>query len=126
MEEDPNTTTPLLILAACPVDSRPQGAPRLWGGLRININPDSLAFRIYHSSKIEETFTCNYELNPIYRKQLETAGLRVSGVSEDGGARIVELPDHHFFLATGFVPQLSSDENHPHPLIAAYLKAMVR
>jgi CTP synthase len=123
MEEDPNTATPLLILAACPVDSRPTGTPLLWGGLKINISPNTLAHRIYHSFKIEETFTCSYELNPVYRENLETNGLIISGVSEDGGARIVELPAHRFFIATGFVPQLSSEENRPHPLILAYLKA---
>jgi CTP synthase (UTP-ammonia lyase) len=45
----------------------------------------------------------------------------VSGISDDGGARIVELPDHRFFIGTGFVPQLSSSPNNPHPLIAAFL-----
>lgn len=122
-EEDPDAATPLLILAACPVDSRPQGAPRLWGGLKISISPDSLAYRIYGSSRVEETFTCNYELNPLYRGALEKSGLKVSGVSEDGGARIVELSNHRFFIGTGFVPQLSSKENRPHPLIVAFLKA---
>jgi CTP synthase len=94
--------------------------------LKINISPGSLALSIYHSSMIEEMFTCNYELNPVYRDTLENNGLRVSGVSEDGGARIVELPEHRFFIATGFVPQLSSEENRPHPLIVAYLEAAAR
>jgi CTP synthase (UTP-ammonia lyase) len=62
-------------------------------------------------------------LNPDYRGKLEAAGMKVSGVSADGGARIIELPDHHFFIGTGFVPQLSSEENKPHPLVVAYLKA---
>lgn len=122
-EEDPDTATPLLILAACPVDGRPQGAPRLWGGIKINISPDSLAFSIYRSPTIKEMFTCSYELNPAYRDTLEKNGLRVSGISEDGGTRIVELPEHRFFIATGFVPQLSSEEDRPHPLIIACLKA---
>ena len=121
--EDPITGTPLLVLAACPVENRPAGAPRLWGGLKISISPGSLAFRIYQSARIEETFTCNYELNPVYRERLEANGLRVSGVSEDGGARIIELPDHRFYIATGFVPQLSAEKNKPHPLIVAYLEA---
>jgi CTP synthase (UTP-ammonia lyase) len=54
---------------------------------------------------------------------LEETGLKVSGISEDGGARIVELPGLRFFLATGFVPQLVSEERKPHPLVVAYLKA---
>jgi CTP synthase (UTP-ammonia lyase) len=122
-EEDPDAAVPLLILAACPIESRPQGAPRLWGGLKIDIVPGSLASRLYASNGIEETFTCNYELNPVYGEFLEKHGLKVSGTSADGGARIVELPGRRFFLATGFVPQMSSAENRPHPLITAFLAA---
>ena len=126
MEQDPNTATPLIIQAACPVDARPSGAPLLWGGLKIRVSPDSLVSRVYCSSEIVETFTCSYELNPIYRNTLEKSGLKVSGVSQDGGARIVELADHHFFVGTGFVPQMSSEENRPHPLIVAFMKSSAK
>lgn len=122
MEEDPNTAIPLLILAACPVDSRPQVSPRLKGGLKITVTPSSLAYRIYRTSRIEETFMCNYELNPEYTEKLESTGLKVSGVGEDGRARIIELPGQRFFIATGFVPEMSSEENRPNPLIMAFLK----
>jgi CTP synthase len=125
-EENPNAASPLLILAACPVDNRPKGATLLWGGLKINIKAHSLAFEIYHSDKIEESFNCSYELNPVYREALEASGLRVSGISEDGGARLVELADHRFYIGTGFLPQLSSGENRPHPLIAAFLEAAAK
>ncbi len=125
-ESDPDTPVPLLIPASCPVPDRPEGAPRLWGEMKITVTPDSLAFRIYQRTEVNEPFTCNYELNPAFRGDLETAGLEFSGDSEDGGARIVELPDHHFFLATGFVPQLASEEAKPHPLIVAFVKAAVK
>ncbi|MFC1958452.1 hypothetical protein ACFLV6_00810 [Chloroflexota bacterium] len=95
----------------------------LWGELKITVKPDSLAFRIYRQKEVAEPFTCNYELNPDFREDLEIAGMSVSGVSKDGGARIIELNSHHFFLATGFVPQFTSKESKPHPLIVAYLKA---
>jgi CTP synthase (UTP-ammonia lyase) len=87
--------------------------------------PDSLAFSIYNKIDVEEPFTCNYELNPDYRNILERAGLKVSGVSADGGARIIELPFHDFFIGTGFVPQLASIPGHPHPIIIAFLKAVL-
>jgi CTP synthase len=114
------------VLAACPVDNRPAGAPRLSGQLKIKVNRDSLAFLIYRKTEVAEPFTCNYELNPDYRGQLEAAGMKVSGTSADGGARIIELPDHHFFIGTGFVPQLASEPGHPHPLITAFLEAAVQ
>jgi len=105
------------------VESRPDGTPRLWGGLKIKVKHDSLAFKIYNRIDIEESFSCNYEQNPAYRVTLENKGLKVSGVSEDGGARIIELPGYRFFLATGFVPQYSSQAGKPHPVIVAFLQA---
>ncbi|MFC1901658.1 hypothetical protein ACFLX3_01845, partial [Chloroflexota bacterium] len=98
---EPNTSHPLIVLVSCPVKERSEGKPRLWGGINIKISPDSAAFRIYQQPEIEEAFSCNYELNSDFRDTLEAGGLRVSGVSEDGGTRIIELPDHRFFLATG-------------------------
>ena len=120
---DPNASTPLIVPVSCPVTERPEGAPRLWGKLKIKVRTDSLAYRIYRKSEVEEVFHCNYELNPDFQEVLEASGLKVSGVSEDGGARIVELPGHRFFLATGFLPQLTSEGENPHPLIVAYLEA---
>lgn len=121
-ETDPDTPTPLITLASCPVDSRPDGAPRLWGKLRIRIKRGSRAFEAYGVTRAEESFGCNYELNPDYRDALERSGLIVSGVSSDGGARIIELPPY-WFVGTGFLPQLNSAPGKPHPLIVSYLKA---
>jgi ubiquinone/menaquinone biosynthesis C-methylase UbiE len=121
-EIDPETKTPLLVLASCPVDNRPNGDPRLSGKLWIRIKPGTQAFEAYGRRKTEENFSCNYELNPEYRPILERSGLIVSGTSYDGGARIVELPPH-WFVGTGFLPQLSSEPGKPHPLIVTYLKA---
>ena len=126
MEINPNTSTPLLVLATCPVDNRPAGTPLLSGQLKIKVSQDSLAFRIYRKTEISEPFTCNYELNPEYRGRLEAAGLKISGVSADGSARIIELPDHVFFTGTGFMPHLASEPGHPHLLIVAFLEAAVK
>ena len=122
-EYNPNASTPLLVLVSCAVDNRPDGAPRLYGKLKITVNPDSLAYKIYQNTEIQEPFNCHYELNPSCREQLESHGLKIGGVSANGGTRIIELTNHHFFMGTGFVPQLSSEVNKPHPLIVAYLKA---
>jgi len=65
-------------------------------------------------------------LNPTYKSILEAKGLKISGTGKDGGARIIELPRHPFFIATGFMPQSSSEINKPHPLIVAYLQAAVQ
>lgn len=82
-----------------------------------------------------ETFYCNFGLNPEYREPLESAGLVISGwdnteVSPSADprtaeARVLELPDHPFFLATLYVPQTDSTPERPHPLIAAFCESML-
>ncbi len=77
----------------------------------------------YGSARVVEPFFCNYGLNEEFRKPLEEAGLRVSGVDDEGEARVVEHGDHPFFLATLFVPQARSTPDEPHPLVAAFVDA---
>ena len=76
-EYDPDVSRPLFVLASCPVESRPEGAPRLWGNLKIKISTESMAYRIYGREEISEAFTCNFELNAEYREILEDSGARI-------------------------------------------------
>ncbi|MBI3466924.1 MAG: hypothetical protein HY000_28250 [Planctomycetes bacterium] len=92
----------------------------------MRLERDSLAFRVYEQREIEEEFFCNYELNPSFQAALQDAGLRITGRGERGEARIVELPGHRFFLASLFLPQLSSTKERPHPLITKYLEAALK
>ena len=98
----------------------------LSGKLKIKVHLNSRAFAIYQRREIEEEFTCNYELNPTFQSTMAAGGLRIAGLGENGEARIVELEDRHFFVATLFLPQLTSTKGKPHPLITAYLDAVLR
>ncbi len=73
--------------------------------------------------EVSEQYYCNFGLNPEHQQRMDDGGLRVVGTDQDGEARVVELPDRTFYLATLFVPQLSSQPDSPHPLIVAYLRA---
>jgi CTP synthase len=91
--------------------------------MKISLIQDSIAYKIYGKRNIRESFNCNYELNPEYRGELESSGLVVSGLSDTGRARIIELPDKRFYVATGFLPQLNSKPDKPHPLFLSYLRS---
>ncbi len=46
----------------------------------------------------------------------------VSAEAADAGVEAIELPEHPFFLATAFQPQVgASDSERLHPLIEAFL-----
>jgi CTP synthase (UTP-ammonia lyase) len=67
---------------------------------------------------------CNYGLNEGYLDRLEGAGLVVSAWAEDAGVEAIELPDHPFYLATLFQPQMgSSTAAELDPILAAFLEA---
>jgi CTP synthase (UTP-ammonia lyase) len=73
-----------------------------------------------------EQYYCNYGVNEEYERQFQAAGLCVSARGSRGETRAVELPGHHFFIATLFQPQLSSRPETPHPLWIGFLRAALR
>lgn len=89
----------------------------------ITLLPDTLTHRAYGKGEATEQFVCNYGLNPAYREIISHGGLTIAGIDASEEVRIVELSTHRFFLASLFLPQLSSTPTMPHPLIVAYLQA---
>lgn len=91
--------------------------------MRVEIKPDSKVRGFYGAGEAEEQYYCNFGLNPEHQSLIHEGGLCVVGVDQDGEARILEVPEHAFYVATLFVPQVTSSAEQPHPLIVAYLRA---
>jgi len=89
----------------------------------IKIAPGSLARDAYAREETAEQFSCNFGLSPGFRRGKDWGRLKITGIGPAGEARIVELMDHPFYVATLFLPQMSSSPNRPHPLIKAFLLA---
>jgi CTP synthase (UTP-ammonia lyase) len=90
--------------------------------MEVEIEPGSRVEAIYGGTSAFEQYYCNFGLNPGVQHRLHEAGLRIVGRDANGEARILTLPQHRFFVATLFVPQLTSNLDHPHPMIRAFLK----
>ena len=98
----------------------------LWGQEQpVVLVPGTRAAGLYGVESAVEDYFCSYGLSPEYRPRMEEAGLRVSGVDEEGEPRIVELDDHPFFVATLFCFQTRSREDRPHPLVAGFAEAAI-
>ncbi len=91
--------------------------------LKIFIGENSKTYIFYNKTEIEEHYYCNFGLNPEYQKLIDEGGLKVVGTDELNEARMVELPQNNFFVATLFVPQLNSSPEKPHKLIIEFLKS---
>jgi CTP synthase (UTP-ammonia lyase) len=85
--------------------------------------PGSRVAAIYGAPSAVEPFFCSFGLNPKYRSGVEERGLVISGTGTDGTARVLELPEHPFFIATLYVPQARYTPESPHPLVTAFVAA---
>src|SRR5258708_37839778 len=79
------------------------------------LKPGSRVSEIYGSATISERHRHPYEGNIGYKRQLEEHGLVVSGLSPHGVLpEIIEIPNHPWFIAVQFHPQLKSKTPEPH------------
>jgi CTP synthase len=88
------------------------------------LKPGSRAEAIYGTREISERHRHRFEVNNAFRDTLEEHGLVISGTSPDGGlVEMVELPDHPWFVAGQFHPELKSRPMRPAPLFASFIGA---
>lgn len=91
--------------------------------MRVDVSPGSRVAAVYGQPRVDEQYYCNFGLNPEHEQALGDGGFRVVGCDQDGEARILTVPEHPFYVATLFVPQLNSQPTAPHPLVVALLAA---
>ncbi|TCS64193.1 CTP synthase [Varunaivibrio sulfuroxidans] len=91
------------------------------------LTPGSKVREIYGQDHISERHRHRYEVNTAYKERLEAAGMVFSGMSPDGVLpEIVELPDHSWYIAVQFHPELKSRPFEPHPLFVSFIGAAVQ
>lgn len=118
-EYAPAAGTLLLTALVCPVAHQT---------LKISLLPESFPARVYGRTEIEEYYYCTFGINPAFRGEVDASGLKVVGKDQDGEPRVLQLPEHRFYVATLFVPGASYTEGvveleGAHPLVRALLLA---
>lgn len=127
-EFDPTTPHPVIDLMADQSDVVDYGGTMRLGACYARLRPGSQVAAIYGEELVSERHRHRYEVNPIYRRRLEDAGLVCSGSSPDDTlVEFVELPGHPFFIGTQAHPEFKSRPDRPHPLFRELVSAaMVR
>ncbi|MCL1907701.1 MAG: CTP synthase, partial [Propionibacteriaceae bacterium] len=131
-EFDPDTAHPVIATMDEQVDIV-SGDGDMGGTMRLGAYPaellkGSLVASLYGATKVSERHRHRYEVNNAYRKQLEDAGLVISGTSPDSTlVEFIELPQtmHPFFVATQAHPEMKSRPTNPHPLFTGFVEAAV-
>ena len=99
------------------------GTMRL-GGQECQLIKGSKASNIYGADTITERHRHRYEVNNRLIGNIEGAGLKVSGRSQDGLlVEMVEIPEHPWFIACQFHPEFTSTPRDGHPLFEGFINA---
>jgi CTP synthase (UTP-ammonia lyase) len=91
--------------------------------LPLTFAPGSRVAQIYQANDAVEQYYCNFGVHPEKVSLLKSGALKISGWDPEGEIRVVELPDHPFFIGTLYVPQARSTADQPHPLVTSFLRA---
>jgi CTP synthase (UTP-ammonia lyase) len=117
-EDDADASNLFINRLACPIANKT---------LAIKLQPGSRVRAAYGTTDIKEYYYCTFGMNPRVQSEIDRAGLRVTGTDDEGGARVIELPNHRFFIGTLFVPgasrfELNIDLNVVHPLVRSFVQ----
>jgi CTP synthase (UTP-ammonia lyase) len=114
-ETDPDADTLVVAPLACSLVGQPRSVTCV-PGTRLAAICGSEPFAGFH--------WCNYGLAPAFEDALTEAGVVISARAPDAGVEGIELPDHPFFVATLFQPQVGALAGDAlHPLIDAFVEA---
>ena len=123
-EFDPGSEHKVIDLLADQAGVTEKGGTMRLGSYKCALREGSLAAREYGRPEVGERHPHRYELNNKYAQQLISRGLVMSGKCVGRElVEIVELPDHPWFLAVQFHPELKSRPQDPHPLFRDFVRA---
>jgi CTP synthase len=99
------------------------GTMRL-GSYPCAIQKGTKAHKAYRAELIHERHRHRYEVNDAFRNALAAKGMVFSGICPDNNlVEMIELPDHPWFVAGQFHPELKSRATNAHPLFREFVRA---
>ncbi len=127
LEMDANTSNPVINLMEAQKNITDKGGTMRLGSWRCDLLDGSKVREIYGTKSIDERHRHRYEYNDVYRDQLESSGMKATGINpETGLVEIIEIPTHPWFVGVQYHPEYKSTVANPHPLFIGFVKAASR
>jgi CTP synthase len=123
-EFDPSTPDPVIDLMSSQEDVEDKGGTMRLGLYAAKLAEGSKVREMYGQELVYERHRHRWEVNNRYRKDLESHGMRLSGLSPDDNlVEYIEIIDHPYFVATQAHPEFRSRPDDPHPLFVGLVEA---
>jgi CTP synthase len=125
-EMNAKTKHPVIDMMSDQKNITKKGGTMRLGSYVCELTKNSIAYKAYDKSKVNERHRHRYEFNPKFQAEFEANGMHITGINpETKLAEIVELKDHPYFIGVQFHPEYKSTVLNPHPLFVRFLKAAV-
>jgi len=126
-EFNKNTPYPIIDLMESQRAIKAKGGTMRLGAYDCEVDPGTKAYVAYRKKKISERHRHRWEVNNRYRERLVKNGMKISGMNAELNlVEIIELPDHPWYVAGQFHPELKSRVSKAHPLFRDFVKASVK
>ena len=126
-EFDKKTRYPVIELMESQRAIKRKGGTMRLGAYDCTIATGTKTYAAYRKKQISERHRHRWEVNNRYRDRLVKNGLKISGLNEELNlVEIIELPNHPWYVAGQFHPELKSRVSKAHPLFREFIKAAVK
>jgi CTP synthase len=125
-EINPDSPHPIIDLMPEQRGIEYKGATMRLGTHKINIQPNTIAAKLYKQEEPTERHRHRFEVNLDYVESLKKNGLIFSSKSTDSRRmETLELPDKYFFFATQFHGEFKSRLGKPSPAYKGFIQACI-
>ncbi|UCH64164.1 MAG: CTP synthase [Fidelibacterota bacterium] len=125
-EFNPKTPHPVVDLMDSQQGVKLKGGTMRLGAYSCEVKTGTRTYAAYRARRISERHRHRYEVNNTYRKRLSDGGMIFSGINPELDlVEIIEVPDHPWFVAGQFHPELKSRLVRAHPIFRDFIKAAV-
>jgi CTP synthase len=126
-EINQNTKYPVIIYMPEQHQIKNYGGTMRLGSHKIDVNADSIAYKIYKVISISRRHRHRYEFNQHFKENLEQSGMKFTGSSDDKKRiEILEIPNHIFYFAVQYHAEFHSRPGKPEPSFESFIKASIK
>ncbi len=120
----PNTDSPVIDLLPEQKSVENLGGSLRLGSHEITVEENTMAFKLYKSTKIHKRHRHRFEFNQKYLEMFSSKGMKFSGYSDNKKRmEVLEIPNHKFYLGVQYHPEFSSRPGYPEESFEAFIRA---
>lgn len=123
-EINPDSTNPVVLYMPEQKQVKAMGGTMRLGLHNIQIEPKSIASKIYRKNMVQKRHRHRYEFNQKYKDLIESNGMKFTGSSDKGKRiEILEIPSNKFFLGIQYHGEFHSRPGFPEPAFENFIRA---